>query len=389
MTKDDGALARAHALLERSPLVDGHNDLPYVIRTDMSARGDVRAYRLDQPHAKADTDIPRMRKGKLAAQFFAAFVPTNVERPARFTLEQIDIAREIALAHPSVFLLAHSADDIPRAKDAGRIAVFVTVESCVGLENSLAPLRIWHAAGVRLVTLCHNETLDWIDSATDRARNGGLSAFGQRVVHELNRLGMMVDCAHASEAATLQAIACSRAPVIVSHANALALCDHPRNVSDTVMAGIKATGGIVMATFVPAFISQKAFDWVKPLQDGMGKAPPDFEPDVVIPLHVRRRGPWPRATLTELCDHIEYMANAMGTDHVGIGSDFYNGPVPRGLEDVSRFPDLFAELIRRGWSDDALAKLAGGNLVRVFRAAEAVATSLADEAPAVGQLERA
>jgi membrane dipeptidase len=379
MTKPDSALDRAHALLARFPLVDAHNDLPYVIRRRTG--GDVPAFGLERRQQRGDTDIPRLREGRVAAQFFAAFVPTDMANPGTVTLEQIDIAREIAAAHPEAFLPGRRAADVARARRLGRIASFITVESCVGLEGSLAPLRIWHAAGVRLVTLCHNETLDWIDSATDPARHGGMTDFGRAVVAELNRLGIIVDLAHTSHAAQHAILDVAEAPVVFSHGNAFALCDHPRNIKDDILDRLRASGGLAMATFVPTFINQQSYDWVRPLQNGHGKAPPTQDVDAAIAESSRRRGPWPRATLAQLCDHIEYMAARIGHRHLGIGSDFYGGPVPDGLEDVSRFPHLFAELIRRGWGDDALAGLAGGNFLRVFRAVERKARELAATRP--------
>ncbi|MDJ1157262.1 dipeptidase [Chelatococcus sp. SYSU_G07232] len=352
------------------PLVDGHNDLPWVIRTDAGARGDVRAYDLTRLHEEADTDIPRLREGGLSAQFWAAFIPTDTPRPGRATLEQIDVILRLNEAHPDVFMPATKASDIAKAKRIGKIASFIAVEGGVGLENSLAPLRVWHAAGARLMTLCHNETLDWIDSATDAPRHGGLTAFGRAVVRELNRLGMIVDCAHVSHAVMHQVLDLSTAPVVFSHSNAFALCDHPRNVPDDVLARLAANGGLVMATFVPDFINQATRDWMRPLKDAWGKTPPDLDQAAALAAEEQRSGPCPRATLVQLADHIEYLADRAGIAHVGIGSDFFGGPTPDGLEHVGRFPHLIAELIRRGWSDAAIVGLAGQNFVRVFRAVE-------------------
>lgn len=335
----DPALDKALALLDAAPLVDGHNDLPWVIRE--AARGDVVGYDLNRAHQETDTDIPRLREGKVAAQFWAAFLPTAIPHPGRAVLEQIDLIRRMNEAYPETFLPAFKASDVMRAKKAGKIASFITVEGGVGLENSLAPLRIWHAAGARLMTLCHNESLDWVDSATDRARHGGLTAFGRAVIAELNRLGMIVDLAHVSADVMRQVLDISTAPVVFSHSNARALCDHPRNVPDDVLARVKDNGGIVMATFVPKFI--------RPAGAQSPAAP---------------------ASLEDLAGHIEYLADKAGLAHVGIGSDFFGGPTPAGLEHVGRFPHLVAEMIRRGWSDEAVVGLAGGNFLRVFRAVE-------------------
>jgi membrane dipeptidase len=385
-TGKDAALQRAERLLETIPLVDGHNDLPWVIRCDPTARGDVAAYDLARHHQGTDTDIPRLKAGRLSAQFWAAFLPTSVPHPARTTLEQIDLIRRMNELHPDVFLPATRASDIVRAKREGKIASFMTVESGVGLENSLAPLRIWHAAGVRLVTLCHNETLDWVDSATDAPRHGGLTAFGRAVVRELNRLGMIVDCAHVSADVMHQVLDVSTAPVVFSHSNARALCDHPRNVPDDVLARVKANGGIVMATFVPDFISQAARDWARPFKDEFGKTRAGVGMNAMR-AHAREAGPAPRVALEQLADHIVYIAEKVGPAHVGIGSDFFGGPVPDGLEDVSRFPHLLAEMIRRGWSDEMIAGLAGANFLRVFRAVEREGKRLRKtEKPALGTI---
>jgi membrane dipeptidase len=384
MTTTD-ALAHVHRILDKVPLIDGHNDLPIIIRKQAGC--DVSAFDLTKAHQGYDTDIPRLKKGRLAAQWWAAFVPTRAKQPALYTLEQIDIALEIARAHPDVFLSATRASDVARAKREGKIASFVTVESGVGLENSLAPLRVWYAAGVRLMTLCHNETLDWVDSSTDEARNDGLTEFGAQVVREMNRLGMIVDCAHTSHAAQHKVLDVSRAPVVFSHMNAFTLCNHPRNVADDILVRLKANGGIVMATFVPAFISQPLRDWQRPLTDPYGKAPPDTDRAGWNESHARRTGPAPRASLEQLCDHITYMVERAGIDHIGIGSDFFGGAVPDGLEDVSKFPDLLAELVCRGWSDAAIAKIAGRNFLRVFRTVERTAKALqATESPRVGRV---
>ena len=265
----DNALAVAREVLRRAPLIDGHNDLPWVIRVDRAARGDVVAYDLTRVHERADTDIPRLREGMVGAQFWAAFQPTNAPHPARTALEQIDLIRRIEEAHPDVFLPARRAADYARAKSLGKIASFIAVEGGVGLENSLSPLRIWHAAGVRLMTLCHNESLDWVDSATDAPRNGGLNAFGRAVVGELNRLGIVIDLAHTSHDAMRRVLDVTEAPVALSHSNAYSLCDHPRNAPDDVLKRLKANGGLVMATFVPGFVSQPLRDWLRRSRDAL------------------------------------------------------------------------------------------------------------------------
>jgi membrane dipeptidase len=385
-TPSAAARARAEALLDKIPLVDAHNDLPIVLR--LKAKGDIATYDLSRSHQETDTDIPRLKAGKVAAQFWAAFVPTRATNHARFTLEQIDIARRIAEIYPDVFLQATKASDVRRAKAAGKIASFVTVESGVGLENSLAPLRVWHAAGVRLLTLCHNETLDWIDSATDAPRvQGALHPFGAAVVRECNRLGVMVDLAHVAPPAMHKVLDATRAPVLWSHSCAQALTNHPRNVPDDVLARVRANGGLVMPTFVPEFISQPSKDWVDEFKEH-GKTKAGIDMDVELAEKAKRAGPWPKGTLADWLDHLDYIVGKVGIDHVGIGSDFFGGPTPAGLEDVACFPNLVAGLIERGYDDRAIEKIAGANLVRVFRKVEATARRLSRvEAPAIGTLQ--
>ncbi|MEJ1159818.1 dipeptidase [Prosthecomicrobium sp. N25] len=380
-------LAHARALLERVPLIDGHNDLPWVVRCDPEARGDVVAARLDENRQGRDTDIPRLKAGGVAGQFWAAFIPTDIPHPARATFEQIDLIRRMEAAYPESFLPARRPGDLARAKREGRIASFIAVEGGVGLENSLDLLRSFYDLGARYMTLCHNETIDWVDSTTDAPRHGGLSDFGVRVVREMNRLGMMVDCSHTSHDAMRKVLDVTRAPVLFTHCNAFALCDHPRNVPDDVLDRIPANGGIVMATFVPDFVSQASRDWMRPMKDEWGKTRRGVDWHAAMQARREQLGPWPRASIPELCDHIEYMANRAGLRHIGIGSDFFGGPPVVGLEDVSRFPHLVAELVRRGWSDEALEGLLSGNFLRVFRKVEAVGRLLRrTEKPDVGRL---
>ena len=381
MARQDRALQRALALLETIPLVDGHNDLPWVIRNDARARGDVREYDLARRRNDGDTDIPRLREGRVSGQVWAAYVPSEIEHPGRAVLEQIDIVLQMNAAHPEVFLPVRRAGDFMRAKKAGKIASMLAVEGGVGLENALAPLRVWHAAGVRLMTLCHNGTLDWIDSATDAARHGGLTAFGRAVVGELNRLGMMVDCAHVAPSVMRQVLEISAAPVVFSHSNARALCDHVRNVPDDVLEMVRAKGGLVMATFIPDFLSEEVRRWMGPLRASF-VLHTEAERMAGIAAHEKIHGKRPLARLEDVAGHIEYLAGRIGAEKVGIGSDFFGVPTtPTGLEDVSRFPHLLAEMIRRGWSDAAVAGLAGGNFIRTFRAVEREGARLRKSVP--------
>jgi membrane dipeptidase len=387
-TRGNGALRRALELLKTVPMVDGHNDLPWVIRCDKIAQGDVLKYDLSRRHNDGDTDIPRLRQGRVGGQIWAAYVPTDIDHPARSVLEQIDIILRINAAHPNVFLPATRSADIGRAKRLGKIASIMAVEGGVGLENSLSPLRVWHAAGARLMTLCHNGTLDWVDSATDAPRHGGLTEFGRAVVCELNRLGMIVDCAHVSPDVMRQVLDVSTAPIVFSHSNARGLCDHPRNVPDDVLDKLASKDdGLVMATFIPDFISEEVRQWMEPIRIALANDPVTNRLEMIA-AHERTHGPRPQATLAQLADHIEYIAGQVGKERVGIGSDFFGVPTtPMGLEDVSRFPHLLAELFRRGWSDTAVAGIAGRNFIRVFRAVEREGERLrARGKPAVGRV---
>jgi membrane dipeptidase len=380
------ALAKAKALMERFAFIDGHNDLPWVIRQRTGPRGDVAGYDLRKLHNDGDTDIPRLRQGKVSGQVFAAFVPSEIAHPGRATLEQLDIIARIVATYPETFQPALKAADVARAKRAGRIGVIASVEGGVGLENSLAPLRVWHAMGARLMTLCHNGTLDWCDSATDEARHGGLSAFGRAVLAELNRLGMIIDCAHVAPTVMREVLELSRAPIVFSHSNAFTLCPHPRNVPDDVLDRVPGNDGVVMATFIPDFLDPAVHAWMEPVRRHAG----GFGEDRMAMIRAREAeaGPRPLARLEQVADHIEYIANRIGLRHVGVGSDFFGVPtMPVGLENVSRFPYLLAELIRRGWSDGALRGLAGGNFLRVFRAVERLGEALRrSEAPGIGTI---
>ncbi|SFD38157.1 membrane dipeptidase [Bosea sp. CRIB-10] len=369
----DAAYDKALALLDRVPLIDGHNDLPFVVRLDRTARGDLGVYDLGKVHPETDTDIPRMQAGKLAGQFFAAYVPPNHPKPAGFALAQIALMRRIWEHHADVFRPGLSADDVEAAKKEGRIALFMTIENGSALDNELDALDAYWDLGVRLMTLCHNDTHDWCDSATDAPRHNGLTDFGKEVIGRMNRLGMIVDLAHVAPKVMHDVLDISTAPVVWSHSNAFSLCDHPRNVPDDVLDRVAGNDGLVMATFVPDFISQASRDWHRPAKDQYGKTPEGFDYKKAEAEITRTAGPRPKATLAQYCDHVEYLARRIGHDHIGIGSDFFGGLNPEGLEDASTFPSVIAELIRRGWSDENLAKLAGGNMLRVMRAVARVA----------------
>jgi membrane dipeptidase len=375
LAADDAALVRARALLDRVGLVDGHNDLPWTLRETFA--GDLSRVDLRRRGATVDTDIPRLREGRVSGQFWSVYVPSGLPNPARTQLEQIELARRMIDAYPDAFLLATRADDVERARRQRKIASFLGMENGQALENSLGALRAFHALGVRYMTLTHGRNTDWADSATDTAAHGGLTAFGREVVREMNRLGMLVDISHVSPDVMRQVLDVSEAPVLFSHSSARALVDHRRNVPDDVLARMARNGGVVMVTFIPAFVSAEAAAWGKELEASIFGARTTAEMERLAKEHAALHGPQPTATLAQVADHIEHVARVAGRDHVGIGSDFYGSTdQPAGLSDVSRFPHLFAELIRRGWSDSDLEKLAAGNVLRALRGAEAVAARL-------------
>lgn len=362
----DQAHARALDLMAAHPFIDGHNDLPWVVR--QSGGSDLAAYDLTRLHPETDTDIPRLREGRVATQVLAAFLPTRIANPATVTAEQIDLILRIEAAHADTFYPVRQPSDVAKARDLGKIGSLMSVEGTVGLEGSLAPLRLWHRLGVRLVTLCHNETLPWVDSATDKpaGTHDGLSDFGRALIGEMNRLGMIVDLAHVAPHAMHTVLDVARTPLVLSHTNAAALCAHPRNTPDDVLRRIPANGGLVMATFVPGFLNPSAYEGLKTYLDPWGKSRP--ETDYRAAREACLKG-WNQDGVAYLCNHLEYFRQQVGEDHIGIGSDFYGGPNPPGLEDASKFPFVIAELIRRGWGDAALVKLMGGNFLRVWTAA--------------------
>ena len=343
--QEDPHLAKARRVLAATPLFDGHNDLPWAIRESETAPHDVNAPAHDlRGHPPFMTDIARLRQGMVGAQFWSVYIPfeATAEGAAKVQLEQIDIAKQIVAKYPDVFEEALTASDVNRIFGAGKIASTRGMEGGHAIENSLGALRAYYAMGVRYLTLTHNGTLDWADAANDEHRHGGLTEFGKEVVREMNRLGMLVDLSHTSPETMNDALDVAEAPVIWSHADTKGLRDHPRNVPDQVLRRLPANGGVVMVTFVPGFLTDRE-----------------------------------QATLADVADHIEHVVELAGIDHVGIGSDFDGiDSTPVGLEDVSTYPVLFAELSRRGWSEADLAKLAGDNVLRAWREAEEVARRL-------------
>jgi membrane dipeptidase len=378
---DRAALRHARRLLARHPVVDGHNDLPWAIRTDPAARGRVDRYDLRR-RTRGHTDFPRLRAGGVGAQFWSVYVPGDLDgrRFAPVQLEQIDLARRLIARYPAHLAPALTAADVERAHERGRIASLLGLEGGHAIEGSLGALRAYHALGARYMTLTHNVTHDWADSCNDVRRHGGLTAFGREVVREMNRLGMLVDLAHVSPEVMGDALRVSAAPVIFSHSSCRALTDVPRNVPDRILAGLADNGGVIMVTFVGPFVSQAAADArartlarlgprLRRLRDAVARRRLER-------AHLRAH-PLPRATIGDVVAHVEHARRVAGVDHVGIGGDYDgNDEWPVGLEDVSTYPRLFAELVRRGWSDRDLAKLARGNILRAMREAEAVAAKL-------------
>ncbi len=380
----DEAIAHANQILKEVALIDGHNDLPWTIRNLEDTPMDVDAYDLRQrtPH---DTDIERLRQGRVGAQFWSVFIPGEIKEQgfAKVQLEQIDIARRVIEKYPEAFELALTADDIESAFARGKIGSLLGMEGGHAIENSLGALRSFYRLGVRYMTLTHNVTLDWADAVMDEPKHDGLTKFGKEVVREMNRLGMLVDLSHVTPKVMSDALEVSEAPIIFSHSSARALTNHLRNVPDEILAKLSENGGVVMVTFIPSFVSQEVKDWGEPLQELLKGVAFDDEYYRIRNEYAAANQPKPKATLQQVADHIEHVRNVSGVDHVGIGSDFYgSGDMPEGLEDVSRFPYLFAELIERGWTDEDLKKLAGQNLLRALRGAETVAVRLQKERPA-------
>ncbi len=377
----DPALEHARKLLRSTPLIDGHNDLPWEIRESKTAPRDVAAYDLSVPSPK-HTDLARMAEGLIGAQFWSIYIPGEIKDSgyARVQLEQFDIARRMIAMYPDRLALALTPDDIERDFKRGKVGSLLGMEGGHAIENSLGALRAYYALGARYMTLTHNVTLDWADAALDSVRHDGLTEFGREVVREMNRLGMLVDLSHVAPSVMSDALDVSEAPVIFSHSAARALTEHPRNVPDSILARLPRNGGVVMVTFVPAFVSNEVAAW----EAGAKTQLDQIRASVSDTVEQRKRQdewkaahPAPRATLRQVADHIEHVRQVAGVDHVGIGSDFDGiDTVPEGLEDSSKFPELFAELIRRGWSDGDLKKLAGQNLLRAFRGAESTAKRL-------------
>ena len=376
---------RAKKLHADALLIDGHNDLPWAVRT--SAGGDFDSYDIAAPLPErfraGQTDIPRLTAGGVDGQFWSVYVPADYAakgKAAWATMEQIDIVHRMLKRYPETFELALTADDLERIVAEGRIASLIGVEGGHSIENSLGVLRMLHRLGARYMTLTHSETLDWADSATDTPRHGGLSPFGEEVVLEMNRLGMLVDISHVSAETMHDVLRVSRAPVIASHSSAYALVPHPRNVPDDVLRELPRNGGVIMVNFFSGFINPEAQTVMREADTARRRLQAEHPGEADFARawdRWRREHPIPPGTLAQVVDHIDHIAKVAGIDHVGLGSDFDGvSRTPEGLEDVSRFPAITQALLDRGYADEEIRKVLGKNVLRVLRRAEQVAAEM-------------
>ena len=373
---------RAREVHASGLLWDGHNDLPWRLRTE----GDMGLAKFDLAKrlGSGQTDIPRLREGGVKAQFWSVYIPSEHSNPARTVTEQIDLVHRLVEKYSNDLELALTADDVERIAGAGKIASLIGIEGGVAIENSLAQLRAFHRQGARYMTLTHNTTLDWADAANDAPRHDGLTPFGERVVREMNRLGMLVDISHVSPATMADALRVSQAPIIASHSSAFALCPSPRNVPDGILALIKPNGGVIMVNFYSGFIMSEAARKAKSISEEYRTkyADPVERKKALESWYKDEGNKLPRGTIKDVADHIDHIVKVAGIDHVGIGSDF-DGITrwPEGLEDVASYPRLTEELLRRGYSGSDVHKILGGNVLRAFRQAGNVARRLQVSTP--------
>ena len=381
----DALLARARALHRQSPLIDGHNDYPMALREHDPAAS-LDTLDISKPQPSIMTDLPRLKEGGVGGQFWSVYVP--VERrgadAVTATLGQIDIVYRMLRRYPQALELALSADDIERIFKSGKIASLIGMEGGHSIDNSLANLRMFYRLGARYMTLTHSSNTAWADSATDTPKFGGLAPFGEDVVKEMNWLGMLVDLSHTSPDTMEDALRVTQAPVIFSHSDARAINDHPRNVPDNILQMLPKNGGIVMVTFVPGFVSPKVNAWNKEQtaeQDRLKALYPGDAAKVKEGVDAWTNAhTMPQATVSDVADHVDHIRKVAGIDHIGIGSDFDGiTQTVQGLSDVSMYPNLTAELLRRGYSDADVKKILGQNLLRVMRQVEAVSKKLQAE----------
>jgi membrane dipeptidase len=393
--------ARVAKVMKATPLIDGHNDWPEALR-DREGEGrwtkDLRAG-LDKGKTPYETDIARLRAGMVGGQFWSVYVSAGLPglEQVKETLEQIDLVKYIVARYPNDFALAQTAAQVRAAHKAGKIASMMGVEGGGQIDGSLSVLRAYHDLGAGYLTLTHSRTIAWADSATDTPRHDGLTPFGEKVVHELNRLGMLVDLSHVSEKTMLDALKVAKAPVIFSHSDARGLNDHPRDVSDAVLKQVAVNGGVVMIAFARPYLTEAYRHWDadRSAERARLNAPPFGglyigQPDKAAAALAawEKAHPEPRVTVGDVADHIEHVVKIAGIDNVGIGSDFdgLGSALPEGIEHVGKYPALLAELMRRGWTDEQVAKVAGENVLRVMAAAEKVAASMKAELPGTAVL---
>ncbi len=387
-------LSRATALLAEHPVIDGHNDLPYALREQVRYHLDLRDIAQDQSRF-LHTDLPRLRTGGVGAQFWSVYVPSKLQgdRAVSATLEQIDCVYALADRYPDSLRVTRTAEEVRAARADGRIASLLGAEGGHSIACSLATLRVLHTLGVRYMTLTHNDNTPWADSATDKPAAGGLTRFGEEVVREMNRLGMLVDLSHVAPDTMRAALRVTRSPVLFSHSSSRAVCDHPRNIPDDVLALLPGNGGVAMATFVPQFVLPAAMEWSLAVDAEVEAHGMSSHARTAAANEVRRayeqEHPMPVATVAQVADHIDHMREVAGVDHIGIGGDFDGIAVtPEGLSDVSHYPNLIAELLRRGWSEADIGKLTWDNALRVLGDAEAVARDLRmSEPPSLATIE--
>mgnify|MGYP001200165314 CR=1 FL=1 len=372
---DQSFLEKALKLHTRVPLIDGHNDLPWRYR-EMANRA-ISAIDISEPQPQLHTDISRLRQGGVGGQFWSVFVPASLDSSQHVsaTMEQIDLVYNMIRRYPETFQLALDSDQVETAFREGKIASMIGMEGGHSIGNSLATLRMFYRLGARYMTLTHSQNVPWADSCTDEPMSHGLSGFGREVVGEMNRLGMLVDLSHVSPDTMRDALDTAEAPVVFSHSSAKAVVNHPRNVPDDVLEGVAENGGVIMVSFVPSFVSQEVADHDQS-RDAERKrlgsiAEMDDDQAGTELLKWEDSNSTPDATLSQVADHIDHIREVSGVEHIGIGSDFDGiGSVPIGLEDVSTYPALTAELISREYSDEDILNILGRNVLRVMREVE-------------------